>query len=108
MTDQSMLTDLQFAILRGLWDRGSASVPDLHKALEPRLGLATSTIATVVSRLERRGVLSRERVGRQFIYKAAVAEGEIRRSMLARVVEVLFADDPGQLLAHLVRERDIK
>ena len=46
MADPQPLTDLQLAILRVLWDRGSATTADITDALKSSRGLAQQTIAT--------------------------------------------------------------
>ncbi|MEZ5979187.1 MAG: BlaI/MecI/CopY family transcriptional regulator [Planctomycetota bacterium] len=102
MTRAPRPTDLQLAILRELWTRGEASVQDLWSALHRERGLAQSTVATVVARLEERGVLSRRRVGRTFLYRATVAEGEVERSAVAELVDVVFGGDRASALAQLL------
>jgi len=59
MPDRHQLTELQLAILRVLWERGEATVQDIWEALHPERGLAQTTVATMLSRLERRGVVTR-------------------------------------------------
>src|ERR1044071_6935859 len=68
MTDSSRLTELQLAILRVFWTRGRATVPELFRALWDERGLAQSTVATLITRLEKRGLLAREGDGRQYGY----------------------------------------
>lgn len=97
------LSDLQLAILRILWDRGEASAAQVHAELcTGDRDLAPTTVATMLSRLEKRGLLRHRTRGRQYIYRAAVAELEVRRSMLRRVTDFFFAGETSALLSHLV------
>ncbi|MEO7965492.1 MAG: BlaI/MecI/CopY family transcriptional regulator, partial [Gemmatimonadaceae bacterium] len=67
MNEQSVhLTDLQLAIVRLLWDRGECTVVDVQDGLLPERPLAQTTVATLLSRLEKRGVVSHRVAGRQF------------------------------------------
>jgi len=59
MPERHQLTELQLAILRVIWDKGEATVQDIWEALHPGRGLAQTTVATMLSRLERRGVVTR-------------------------------------------------
>ena len=103
MTSEPLhLTELQLAILRVFWARGEATVPEVYRALLDERGLAQSTIATLITRLEKRGVLERSSEGRQFVYRPTVSEDEVRRSMVEDLTSVLFRGDPRALLAHLV------
>jgi predicted transcriptional regulator len=101
------LSDLQFDLMRALWSRGEASTTDLSAALESSRGLAHTTIATVLSRLEKRGIVRSRRDGRQLVYRACVAEADVRRSMVASLLGTLFSGDAKALVAHLLREDEI-
>lgn len=100
------LSDLQLDVMRVLW-RGDASVADVVAALAGRRDLAHTTIATVLTRLSRRGVVAVCRDGRQLLYRACVTEPQVRRSMVGSLIQSLFRGDPKALLAHLVDERDM-
>jgi len=106
-SEASQLTDLQLAILKVLWTRGSASATDITEALREERGLAQQTIATVLSRLERRGIVKHETRQRQYIYMPRVSEPEVRRSMLAELTDRLFEGDVAALVTHLLSAREI-
>ncbi len=101
------LTDLQLAILRVLWDRGSASAAEVTEALRPERQLAQQTVATVLTRLERRGIVDHETRQRQYIYIPRVTEPEVRRSMLAAFTDRLFGGDVAALVNHLLSDKEI-
>lgn len=106
MSTERHLSELQFAVMRVLWKRGEATVADVHGTLFEARGLAPTTISTVLSRLEKRGLLSHRSAGRQFIYTALVTEAEVRQSMVVELTELLFAGDPAELVSHLISERE--
>ncbi|MCA9648605.1 MAG: BlaI/MecI/CopY family transcriptional regulator [Myxococcales bacterium] len=96
------LSDQQLAFMRVLWDRGEATAQDVHAELsEQGMTLAPTTVATVLTRLERRGLVSHRRRGRQYVYRARAGEQEVRRSMLARLTDFFFGGDPQALVSHL-------
>ncbi|MEM9453554.1 MAG: BlaI/MecI/CopY family transcriptional regulator [Myxococcota bacterium] len=102
MVSPIQLSDQQLAFMRVLWDRGEATAQDVKGALaEQGHGLAPTTVATVLTRLERRGLVTHRRRGRQYVYRARAAEQEIRRSMLARLTDFFFGGDPDALVSHL-------
>ena len=107
MSDDHLLTDLQFAIVKVLWDRGNASAAEICEALFPDRGLAQSTVATILSRLEKRGVVKHETRSRQYVYYPAVTESEVRRSMVSELTERLFDGDVAALMSHLLTARDM-
>src|SRR5881394_2390382 len=109
MPERHQLTELQLAILRILWDKGDATVQDIWEALHPDRGLAQTTIATMLSRLERRGVVTRRAPpqSRQYHYTAAVTEQEVQHSMVGELTERLFDGDVTALVQHLLSGEDV-
>jgi BlaI family penicillinase repressor len=104
--DDIALSELQLDVMRVLW-RGEASVADVAAALVTSRGLAHTTIATVLTRLGKRGLVDARRDGRQLVYRALVDESQVRRSMVGDLIQNLFRGDPKALLAHLVNESDV-
>jgi predicted transcriptional regulator len=101
------LGDLQHAIMAVLWERGEATTADVHQALHGERGLALTTIATMLRKMEDKGVVAHRSEGRQFVYRPTVTEAEVRESMVGELVERLFGGDAKALVAHLVSEHEI-
>jgi BlaI family penicillinase repressor len=101
------LSELQIAVVRVLWQRGETSVTEIAKVLGEERGLKHTTVATLLTRLEKRGVVEQRREGRQLVYRALVSEPQVRRSMVADLVGSLFGGDSRELVAHLVRESEL-
>lgn len=101
------LSELQIILMRVLWRNGETSVSDVAAALAEERGLKYTTVATLLSRLEKRGVVKKRREGRQLVYRALVSEPQVRRSMVADLIGSLFGGDAKELVAHLVSESDI-
>ena len=99
---------LQHAIMRVLWARGEATVAEVHEALADDAPRALTTVATMLSKLEKKGVVAHRRDGRQFVYRPLVTEREVRRSMVADLTEQLFQGDFSELVNHLIDEQAIR
>src|SRR5947199_9292847 len=113
MPGRHQLTELQLAILRVIWDKGEATVQDIWEALHAERGLAQTTVATMLSRLERRGVVTRRAPpqARQYHYPAAVTQEEVPHSMVGELTDRLVDGGVPALGHHLpsgasVRPRD--
>lgn len=106
-TGRHKLGDLQLAIMRVLWEKGEAAVADVHAALEPERGLAPTTIATMLSKMEDKGVVTHRTEGRRFIYEPTVSEGEVRRAMLSELTQRLFLGDVTAVVSTLLDEQRI-
>ena len=101
------LGDLQLAIMRALWARGEGTVAEVHEDLAPERGLALTTIATMLVKLEKKGVVGHRADGRRFVYQPVVEESQVRRSMVAELTSQLFRGDVTALVSHLLSEHDI-
>lgn len=101
------LSDLQLMLMRVLWARGEASTADVAEAVRDERGLAHTTVATMLTRLERRGLLAARREGRQIIYRPLVSQSQVQRSMVSGLVSTLFGGDARALVSHLLREDEI-
>ncbi len=101
------LSDLQLAVMRVLWARGEASTAEVVGDLAVERGLAHTTVATLLTRLEKRGVVAQRRDGRSWIYRALMSAAEVQSSMVADLVASLFAGDSAALVAHLVSADEV-
>lgn len=107
MPETHELTELQITILRHLWEHGEATVAGVWEELHRERGLAQTTVATLLSRLERRGVVARRVDQRQYVYRALVSEEEVRQSKVSELTERLFAGDVTALVNHLLTSQEV-
>jgi len=106
MTDKHHLGDLQLAIMRVLWGRAEASVAEVHRALAER-DLAPTTIATMLRKMEDKGVVTHRTEGRKYLYRPTVTEAAVRRTMVGELTERLFRGEVVELVSHLLAEHEI-
>ena len=107
---QHSLTPLQLALMEVLWEREEATVIEVHDALREERRIAQSTVATLLSRLEAKGVVTRRTDERQHVFRATVTEQQVRRSMVsefAALTEGLFGGDFAGLMSQLLSARDV-
>lgn len=102
------LTALQLALMEVLWERGEATVADVRAAVKKRRRLAPNTIATILSRLEKQGLLAHATAGRQYVYRALIGAEEARTAMVSELSERLFGGDAASLVSHLIEAHDIR
>lgn len=96
------LTGLQMQIMRVVWDEGEATVTEVQEALAPHRTLARTTVATLLSRLEEKGVLTHRSRNREYVYRPLVDRQEARRSMLESFAERVFAGDVPAMMKQLI------
>ncbi|WP_262694856.1 BlaI/MecI/CopY family transcriptional regulator [Kordiimonas aquimaris] len=106
MTKNTKLSDQQYQLMSVLWNIGEGSAKTVQSGLED-VTLAHTTIATILTRLEKKGVLTSRTEGRERIFTPRISENEAQKSMISSLVGTLFKGDDRQLLAHLVKENEI-
>ncbi len=106
MSIRQSLGDLQLAIMRVLWRQGEASVAAVHRELLDERGLAPTTIATMLTKMEKKGVVSHRTEGRRFLYRPTVSEAEVKRSMVGELTDRLFGGDVAALVSHLLSQHE--
>ncbi|MBK7876983.1 MAG: BlaI/MecI/CopY family transcriptional regulator [Planctomycetes bacterium] len=107
MGDKHILGDLQHAIMRVLWAEGEATVARVQEALEDERDRALTTIATMLVKMEKKGIVAHRSEGRQFVYRPLVSETEVQRSMVGELTDMLFGGDVTALVSHLLTEQEI-
>lgn len=95
------LSRLELELMDLLWDRGEASVREIHEAIPEKSRPAYTTIQTMLNRLETKGAVRKSRkIGNAFLFIPEVT----RQSTYRRLVNELIAVVGGgaAVVAHLV------
>jgi predicted transcriptional regulator len=100
------LTELQVDIMRVLWERGSGTVADVHRALQGR-GLAQATVSTLLRRLEKKGVIAHDKVGREYSYRPLLSIEEARHALVTAMADRMLPDTVPALIHALWKRRKI-
>ncbi len=90
---EDVLGPLGAAVMRVVWAQGESRVSTIVEALnaERDQPLAYTTVMTIAVRLFERGLIKREKRGRQFVYSPASDEAALLERMSAREVDQLLA-----------------
>lgn len=96
------LAGRQLAIMKVLWEHGEATVAQVQELLPVDPPLAYSTVATVLSRMEQKGLVQHRRKDRLYFYQAAVSQDEAGQTMVGEIVSRICDGSPSQLVNHLL------
>jgi predicted transcriptional regulator len=97
------LGDRELDLMQALWERGEATVTEVHETLLAQdAQVAYTTVQTMLNRLEEKGLVSRQKRGRAFVYRPLMEEPAAARLALGRVIDRFFGGDPAALATHLV------
>lgn len=89
---EKFLGELELAIMEILWERSPATVRQVREELAEERELAYTTVMTVMSRLADKGLLSRQKEGRAYVYWPDQSRAELEASLAGQVVRALLED----------------
>lgn len=101
------LGDLQLQIMKILWERGEATVGDVFAALGAKARLAYTTVATMLRKMELRGLVGHRSEGRTFVYRAEVGADAVTRGMADHLLDRLFEGSLSDMVNHLLTTREV-
>ncbi len=106
-------SEQEWKIMNVVWNAPAAvSTRDVLAELEGDTGWAYTTVKTMLTRLEEKGALAAQKVGKASHYRARVSRPDARRAAVGALIDRAFGT-PGQFMAHLVSDeklskRDLK
>jgi len=94
-------------VMSCLWADGPMTVRAIREALDKSRPMAHATVCTLLSRLESKGFVSREKsgVGKSFQYTAEIKPAGPARKLLNNVLEKTFAGNGVALVAALFESK---
>lgn len=99
-----MLGDAELEVLKVLWDQGPMTVRGVLGVLQAAgRDLAYTTVLTMMTRLETKGVVASNKSGPAYIYRPRVSRERVTRDRLQGLIEQLFNGTPGSLVLQLMQ-----
>lgn len=86
----SPLGNLETEVMERTWARGEISVRDLHQELAGRL--AYTTVMTTLDRLYKKGMLTRRKQGKAYLYSPAFTKVEYQARLTQHVLGIALED----------------
>jgi predicted transcriptional regulator len=99
----STLTDLQLAVMDVLWDRGSATVREVHGAVRYERELAYTTVSTVLTRLKADKMVTAKPGVKPTRFSAAGTREEATERSVDKVVDDWFGGSRTSLVAYMAQ-----
>jgi predicted transcriptional regulator len=95
--------DLEYAILKVIWNHGAASAREIYEQAGAPQGLALTTITKVLDRLQSKGLVERTRGRRSFSYRAQLDRSTVDGARVRRLLAGMLDAKPRPALATLVQ-----
>jgi len=91
-------TESELEILNILWDKGSATVREIHEVLEQHKTSGYTTTLKLMQIMFEKGMLSREPQGKLHIYKAKIKREKTQQQLVRKMIDTMFSGSASQLV----------
>jgi len=100
------LTEAEYRLMDVLWEKGTATVAEIHGVLgEPPI--AYTTALSTMTILERKGFVKHRTQGKANVYKPIVDRDAARRNVVDFMLSRFFNDSPQALMLNLLQSEKI-
>ncbi|SMG33841.1 Predicted transcriptional regulator [Marivirga sericea] len=99
-------SEAELEILQELWDKPGLTVTDIHQKLEAKKQVGYTTTLKQMQRMHDKGMLSRKKEGKLFIYFAELDEQLIKNSIFSKLSETLFKGSAKDMMMHLLGNQE--
>src|SRR5580704_17535522 len=98
------LAPLELECMSALWPMGEGTVRNIHLQLSLARKRAYTTVLTIMERLAQKGIVTRRKVGRAYLYRANLSADEARLKAVEKIVAGFFAGSTDALAEHLAAQ----
>jgi len=91
-------TESELEILQVLWDRGTASVRDVHEELAKMKDVGYTTTLKLMQIMHEKGLVKRDDSFKTHIYQPAVSKEKTQKHLLGKMIDTLFGGSSTELV----------
>jgi BlaI family penicillinase repressor len=91
-------TEKELEILQIVWEKGSASVKDIHEAMGGDDANGYTTILKFMQIMHDKGLVTREKSGKLHMYAAVPSLENTRQQLLDKMINTVFQGSAAQLV----------
>ncbi|MDI3319347.1 BlaI/MecI/CopY family transcriptional regulator [Pinibacter soli] len=91
-------TESELEILQVIWEKGSASVRDVHEALSATKDVGYTTTLKLMQIMHEKGLVKRDNTFKTHIYQPAVTREKAQKQLLGKMINGLFGGSSTQLV----------
>lgn len=99
MSDYNIrLTEKELEILQVIWNKGAASVKDVHEAMGGEAANGYTTILKLMQIMFEKGLVTRQKSGKLHLYTAVPSLETTRQQMVKKMIDTVFQGSAAQLV----------
>jgi len=105
MTKQNKPTTAELEILAVLWERGSATVKEVHEILNSNKPTTYTTVLKFLQIMTEKGIVERDVANKAHVYKATQAQDETQKNLVSDLLEKAFRGSALKLVQHVLETK---
>ncbi|SJZ92977.1 BlaI/MecI/CopY family transcriptional regulator [Sediminibacterium ginsengisoli] len=98
MSKQIKPTESELEILRILWDKGTATVREVHEVLSEHKEAGYTTTLKLMQIMFEKGIVARDDSSKTHIYSAAITRESTQQQLVGKMINSLFGGSSTQLV----------
>jgi predicted transcriptional regulator len=98
-------TGAELPILRVLWDRGAATVREVHDSLSAARPTAYTTTLKLLQIMTEKGLVERDERDRSHVYRARIDEEQTQQQMVQDLLDRVFGGSAAKLVVQALSTR---
>lgn len=91
-------TESELEILNILWEKGKATVREVHEELSKTKESGYTTTLKLMQIMHEKGLVTRDDSSKTHIYEPAVSKDKTQKQLLNKMIDTLFEGSPTQLV----------
>lgn len=99
-----LLTRQELEIMKIVWEQGAATVKDVCESMSKIKPIAYTTILTLMSILEEKGVLVHTKSGRAYVYRPLLSRRQATRNQIQDILARFFDGCPEKLIENVLED----
>jgi BlaI family transcriptional regulator, penicillinase repressor len=100
-------TESELEILQILWDKGNATVREIHEVLEKVKDTGYTTTLKIMQIMTEKGLLERNTTNRTHIYKPLLSREKLQESFLNKMLNGLFKGSESRLIMGALDQKEL-
>jgi BlaI family penicillinase repressor len=105
MPEKPKPTAAELEILDILWEKGRATVGDIHKAITERRPTAYTTTLKFMQIMLEKGLVRRDEKGKAHIYRAAQSKSQTQSRLVSDLLDKAFRGSALKLVQHVLETK---
>lgn len=105
MAQQNKPTSAELEILDVLWERGQATVREVHEIISERKPTIYTTVLKLMQIMHEKGLVERDDSSKAHVYRAKLTQDETQKNLVSDLLEKAFRGSALRLVQHVLETK---